>query len=282
MKKFITAALAALTAAACFAAVSCSTKAENVKVFKEVTLTEETYAFAIAKENTELLESVNAFLKPIKEDGSLDKLINSYFDGTAEFTYENKTSSPQKDDFIVATNAAFPPFEAYEGSAFKGIDIEIAYKIAENLGKNLFVKNMDFDAVVTSVETGESVIGMAGMTVTDSRLEHVNFAMGYYESAQVITVRESDNTFDACETKEDVEAILKTKSAKYTIGTQRGTTGFMYSAGDADFGYDGFKNLTTKSYKTGALAMKDLSNGKIDAVILDKQPSIMIAASINQ
>ena len=100
--------------------------------------------------------------------------------------------------------------------------------------------------------------------------------------SQVITVLESDTTFDACKTAADVEAILKTKSKDYKVGTQNATTGFMYSFGNADFEYDGFTNLTTKDYTAGALAMKDLSNGKLNAVILDKQPSIMIAATLNK
>ena len=66
------------------------------------------------------------------------------------------------------------------------------------------------------------------------------------------------------------------------MGAQKGTTGYMYSFGDKDFGYDGFSNLTTKAYNTGALAMMDLKNGKINAVILDKQPSLMIVKSVNK
>ena len=81
---------------------------------------------------------------------------------------------------------------------------------------------------------------------------------------------------------EDIENVLKAQNSKYTIGTQKGTTGYMYSAGNEDFEYKGFKNLTTKGYTTGALAMLDLINGKIDAVILDMQPSVMIAASMNK
>ena len=72
------------------------------------------------------------------------------------------------------------------------------------------------------------------------------------------------------------------KGKDYKIGTQNGTTGYMYSAGDEGFGYDGFKNLTTKGFTTGALAMQDLRNGKINAVILDKQPTIMITNSMNK
>lgn len=282
MKKIIATILATVSALSLAAFASCGEKEDvKLKVFKDIQLTAEDYAFAIAKDNDELLTQVNGLLADWKADGSLDTLINSYFDGTATFTYENKTSSPAADDFVMATNAYFPPFESVEGSKFKGVDIEIAYNIATALNKTLFVNDMDFDAIIPSVQNGGSDIGMAGMTVNASRLEQVNFATSYYSSAQVITVLESDTTFDACKTAEDVENILKAKGKDYVVGTQNATTGYMYSAGNADFEYDGFTNLTTKGYTTGALAMKDLQNKKINAVILDMQPSLMIAASIN-
>ncbi len=282
MKKTLSVLLASAAIFGCFAFASCADRSENVKVFKELELTAEDYAFAVKKGNTEFKSSINAILDEMGDDGSLETLINSYFDGTATFTYENKSSSPQTGDLVVATNAYFPPFEYFEGNKFKGVDIEIASKIATKLGKTLFVKDMDFEAIIPSVASGESDIGMAGLTVNDERLKTVDFSLGYYSSYQVITVRESTTLFDECKNAEDVENILKAQTSKYKIGTQNGTTGYMYSAGDSGFGYDGFKNLTTKGYTTGALAMKDLSNGKIDAVILDKQPSLMIAATLNK
>lgn len=255
---------------------------ENVKVMKDILLTEEEYAFAIAKDNDELLEEVNGMLATWQADGSLDALINSYFDGEPEFTYTNKTAEPEEDDFIMATNAAFPPFEYKKGAAFTGIDVQIAYNIAQELEKDLFVFDMEFDSIISSVQTGESDIGMAGMTVNEERMKSVNFATPYYASAQVITVLESDTTFDECKTAADVEAILKTKGKDYKIGTQNGTTGYMYTKGDEGFGYEGFTNLTTNGYTTGALAMTDLANKKINAVILDLQPSLLIAKSVNK
>ena len=282
MKKFLATTLAAVAACATLSFSACGATKDEVKVFKDILLTEEEYAFAIAKENDSLETSVNSLLAEMKEDGSLETLINSYFDGNSTFTYKNKTATPQDGDFIVATNAYFPPFEYYVGDSFSGVDIELASIIATSLNKTLFVKDMDFDTIIADVQNGSSDIGMAGMTVTETRLEQVDFATPYYASAQVITVQKGDTTFDNCTTTADVENILKTKDKKYTIGTQQGTTGFMYSAGDDDFGYDGFKNLTTKSYQTGALAVTDLSNGKINAVILDLQPSLMISKSVNE
>jgi polar amino acid transport system substrate-binding protein len=283
IKKILATVLASVAAFATLAFSSCGgTSGEKVKVMKDIMLTEEDYAFAIAKENTTLLEQVNGMLATWEEDGSLDALINSYFDSKVTFSYENKTSTPKDGDFIMATNAAFPPFEYKKGSAFTGVDVQIAYNIAQELGKTLFVADMEFDSIIASVKGGESDIGMAGMTVNETRLQQVNFATPYYSSAQVITVLASDTTFDNCKTAADVEAILASKGKDYKIGTQNGTTGYMYSAGDEGFGYDGFTNLTTNGYTTGALAMKDLSNKKINAVILDLQPSLLIAESVNR
>ena len=281
MKKFISLALAAVAACTTFALTSCGTTKDELKVYDTYLLTEEDYAFAIAKENDALETSVNELIADMKADGSLDSLIASYFDGTATFTYTNKTSAPAEGDFIMATNAFFPPFEYYEGETFAGVDVEMAYLIAEKLGKNLFVKDMDFDGIILDVKNGSSDIGMAGMTVTDTRLEQVDFATPYYKSAQVLTVQKGDKVFAGCKSADDVVAVLQKQNKKFKVGTQTGTTGYMYSAGDADFGYDGFTNLETKAYQTGALAMTDLSNGKINAVILDLQPSLMITKSIN-
>ena len=282
MKKALI-ALATLTAGVvAVSSLAACGKNKQVKII-DIELTAEDYAFGINKSNSDLLTSVNSYLAEWKADGSLGELINSYFDGTADFSYKNKTSTAQAGDFVVATNAYFPPFESYNDNGdFYGVDIERAYNIATKLNKTLFVKDMEFDSIIADVQSGMSDIAMAGITVNPARLEQVNFADSYYSSAQVLTVLESDTTFDDCKTVEDVEAILKSKSSSYTIGTQSGTTGYMYSHGDADFEYDGFTNLTTKAYSTGALAMQDLANGKINAVILDKQPSKMIVESINK
>lgn len=284
MKKLLTCALVMMMAlVSAFAVVGCNAPTAKLKV-KDIELTSETYAFAINKENTALKDSVNAILADMAEDGRLAQVIDSFFTGDATFTYENPDAptSDKRDSFlIVGTNAYFPPFEMYQGVKFTGVDMQIASMIAEELDKTLYIKDMDFDGLIPSVVNKEIDIAMAGMTVNEERLEQVDFSTGYYTSAQVITVLESDTTFDACKTGADVEEILKAKSKDYKVGTQKGTTGYMYSAGDEGFGYDGFTNITTKAYDTGALAMQDLKNGKINAVILDKQPSLMITKSIN-
>lgn len=291
MKKALI-ALATVTAAAtalCSLA-ACTTPGQKVKVI-DIELTVEDYAFGINKTNTALLTNVDSYLAEWEDDGTLSDILTSYFDETSTFSYTNKSATPQAGDFVVATNADFPPFEYVDDNGgFTGIDIEIAYNIAQELGKTLFVNHMDFDSVVTDVQQGNSDIAMAGLTITDSRKEQVSFTTPYYKSAQVLTVVEGDTTFDNCTTVAEVEAILNSKSSSYKIGTQAGTTGYYYSAGDSYIDddtqqevvvYPGFP-VTTNAYDTGALAMKDLSNGKINAVILDKLPSTLIAKTINK
>ena len=285
MKKIITLVLSAIMAiVAVFGMTACGAK-KKVVVYTEYELTAESYAFAINKSNTTLKTQVNDILADLKDSGELDSIINSFFNGDATFTYENPaapTASNKDDYFVVGTNAYFPPFEYYVGNKLSGVDMKIASVIAEELGKILYIADMEFDALIPAVQNYEVDIAMAGMTVNATRLTQVDFSTEYYTSAQVITVLEGDETFAGCTSAADIEAVLATKGKDYKIGTQTGTTGYMYSAGDEDFGYDGFANLTTSSYSTGALAMQDLKNGKINAVILDKQPSIMIANSINK
>lgn len=264
-----------ISCAVCLAA--CGKKAKKLKVI-DVPLTAESYAYAVKKGNSELLASVNELLTEMKTSGELDTLINSYFNGNATFTYTNPAS--KEGCLIVATNAYFPPFEYYEGSKLTGVDMEIASKLATKLNKTLYIDDMEFDSVLASVGAGTADIAMAGLTVTEARKAIYDFSQEYYESAQVLITTEDNTEFDG-KTAAEIEEILSAKKKSYKIGTQVGTTGYMYSAGDDDFGYDGFKNLTTQTYTNGTLACTDLKNGKIDAVIIDKQPAIMITKSIN-
>ena len=288
MKKILAMVLALVMVMGCVAVfASCAAKKSAVKVYTEYELTAEKYAFAIAKENTELMTAANELLADLKESGELDEIINSFFDGSADFVYENPVATvptgAERDNYlVVATNAYFPPFEYYEGNKLTGVDMKIASLLAEKLGKTLFIYDMEFDAVIISVKNGDSDIGMAGMTVNEERKKSIDFTTEYYESAQVLVVREDDEVFAGCQSADDIIAKLSEQTIDFKVGTQNGTTGYMYSAGDEGFGYDGFKNLTTSGYTTGALAILDLANGKVDAVILDKQPAIMIAESTNK
>ena len=281
MKKILIAVMAVVLALGCvFAFAACSKKADKVKVI-DIPLTAESYAFCVQKGDPKGIKAAaDELLAELKANGELDNIINSFFDGTATFEYTNPAS--KEGCLIVATNAYFPPFEYYNGNKLTGVDMKIASLLAAKLNKTLYIDDMKFDAIFTSISSGQADIGMAGITVNETRKITFDFTTEYYESAQVLVVKADDTSYDGCKTAEEIENVFKAQNKQYVIGTQNATTGFMYCNGDEDFGYDGFANLTTKGYDTGALAIQDIVNGTVNAVVLDKQPALMISKNINK
>lgn len=169
---------------------------------------------------------------------------------------------------VMATNAAFPPYEYKDGDAFAGIDVEIAEKIAEKLGMTLEIKDVEFGSIVGGVQTGKFDMGMAGMTVTDERLESVNFSTSYATGIQVVIVAEDSAIASLDDLKGD---------GSMKFGVQQDTTGDIYaSAPVEDYGY-GEENVIR--YKTGADAVQALKAGKVDAVIIDNEPAKSFVAA---
>ena len=278
MKKVLSLIIAAAMLAVCLA--SCGGKSVGVKVI-DIDLTAEEYAYGIDKAQPELLEKVNAFIDKIMSDGTFDKICNNYFgDGTPN-PVTSATLDESKDQLVVATNAGFEPFEYMDGDKYVGIDMEIADLLAKELGVELVINNMDFDAVCLSVGQHKCDIAMAGLTVKPDREEYVTFSKSYYNASQKLIVKADDTTFDACKTKEDVEAILSAMDSSKKIGVQNGTTGQFYVQGDADWGFAGFP-VTCTGYKNGSLAVPDLINGNIDYVVIDSAPAAAITAAFNK
>ncbi len=289
MKKFLAIALAAvmLFAFAACGGTKTSTDADTqtdakagvVKVI-DINLTEEEYAFGVDKAQPELLEQTNEFISKIMEDGRFDEICNKYFgDGepTAVISAEYDES---KDQLVVATNAAFEPFEYMVGDSYYGIDMEIAALLAEELGKELVINNMDFDSVCLSVGQHKCDIAMAGLTVKEDRKEHVDFTTSYYQASQKIIVKADDTTFDGCADLAAVEEILNGLESTTKIGVQNGTTGNFYVKGDAEWEFDGLAAQCI-GYKNGSLAVQDLVNGNINYVIIDEAPAQCIVEAIN-
>jgi len=185
-----------------------------------------------------------------------------------------------KDQLVVATNAGFEPFEYMKGEDYCGIDMEMAALLADYLGKELVIQNMDFDAVCLAVGQQKCDIAMAGLTITESRKDQVTFTDSYYNASQKLIVAADDTTFDTCKTKEDVEAIFKTFDSKTKVGAQNGTTAQFYVEGSEDLDFAGF-DMTLVGYKNGSLAVQDLLNGNLDYVIIDAAPAESITAAIN-
>jgi len=259
---------------------ACSGGANTAKVV-EINLTEEQYAFGVDKDQPELLEKVNEFIKKIKDDGTFDAICDKYYAGGSPEPVASAQLDESKDQLVVATNAAFEPFEYMEGDKYVGIDMEIAKLLADFLGKELVINNMDFDAVCLSVGQHKCDIAMAGLTINEKRKESVNFSDPYYEASQRAVVMSDDTTFDNCKTAADVEKILNGYDETVKIGYQNGTTGQFYVNGDEDWGFAGFKAKGV-GYKNGSLAVQDMINGNINLVIIDKDPAAFITKSLNE
>ena len=267
---------------------SCVTPSENttsdvIKII-DVKLTDEQYAFVCKKGNTALVESMNAFMEEIKTNGTFDALVDKYFKGVGEKVGYAVTTSDitnTEDKFVVVTNCPFEPFE-YMGEDGKiyGLDIEIAAAYAQKMGLELVIKNIGFDEIFVQVDTGYADIGMAGITASADRAEIYDFTTSYYEASQKIIVAADNTDFDNCKTVEDVEAVLASLTGK-KIGYQNATTGGLYINGDEDWGYAGFSNIEGKAYANAQVAVTDLINGNIYAVVLDEAPAGAIVSAVN-
>ena len=254
--------------------------AKTAKVI-DVDLTSEEYAFGVDKSQPELLEQVNAFIAKIQEDGTLDEIFDKYFGGGEPTPVESAALDESKDQLVVATNAAFEPFEYMEGENYVGIDMEIAALLAEELGQELVIQNMDFDAVCLSVGQQKCDIAMAGLTVSDERKEYVTFSDTYYQASQRLIVPSDDTTFDDMTDADSIAAALGELDSSVKIGVQQGTTGNCYVEGSEDLGFPGLE-ATCQTYKSGSLAVQDMLNGNIDYVIIDAAPAAAITAAINE
>ena len=174
---------------------------------------------------------------------------------------KNGLKTVESGKLIMATNAAFPPYEYIEGNEIVGIDAEIAGAIAEKLGLELQIDDMEFDSIIESVKGGKADIGLAGMTVTPERQEVINFTASYATGVQVVIVTEDS----VITTVDDLFA----EGAMHVIGVQRNTTGDLYCTWDLeDAGL-----ATIDRYSKGSDAVQALITGKVDCVVIDNEPA---------
>ena len=167
---------------------------------------------------------------------------------------ESELTTATKGCLTMATNAQFPPYEYYEGDKIVGIDAEIAGAIAEKLGLELVIEDMEFDSIIEAVKTGKADIGLAGMTVTPERQESVDFTESYATGV--------DDLF--------------ADGASNVIGVQRNTTGDLYTTWDLeDAGL-----ATIDRYSKGADAVQALKTGKVDCVVIDNEPAKAFVAEV--
>ena len=199
-------------------------------------------------------------------------------------------ASCNKDDnvLVMATNAAFPPYEYVEGDKFVGIDVEIAQAIADKLGMELQIEDVEFGSIIGGVVEGKYDMGMAGMTVTEERKQSVNFSNTYATGIQVIIVKDGSSITsldDIFEFNADGDPVAL-KNPDLKVGVQQDTTGDIYSSSDVTgWGFNDVddKGVTKKDrvvrYKTGAEAVAALKAGKVDCVIIDNEPAKSFVAA---
>lgn len=173
----------------------------------------------------------------------------------AESTDAAAITTVEPGKLIMSTNAAFPPYEMTTDSGdFEGIDVETAQAIADKLGLELQIDDMDFDAALLAVQQGKADMVMAGVTVTDERMNVMDFTDSYATGIQSIIVKEGSDIASA----DDL--------AGKKIGTQRGTTGYLYCSDD--FGED-----NVVAYDNGLTAVQALNNDQVDCVVIDNAPA---------
>lgn len=168
-------------------------------------------------------------------------------------TDAEESEAPAGGTLVMATNAYFEPYEYYEGDQIVGIDAEMAAAVAEKLGMELQIEDMEFDSIIPAINSGKADIGVAGMTVTEDRLVNVNFTNPYTTATQVIIVQEGS------------EIAGNDDLSGKTIGVQLGTTGDIFA--------EDVEGATIERYNKGMDAVQALANGIIDAVIIDNEPA---------
>ena len=284
MAKFVVSfMLVAVIIGASFALVACNGDDKNYVAVAAIDLLQEDFGIAVKKGNTSLMNAVNFVI----DDWLVNGKMNQYMDYYSALANEEKggESAVAPDglqtswDFGSATEvvtmyteSGFAPYEFYKGENIVGLDVAIMSQVAVNLGKKLEVKDVVFDVVATNVanSTGDAV-GAAGITINDERKQVIDFS-NVYASSTLVIVSENGQY-----------SSVKDLAGK-TVGVQEGTSGDLIISAAKGAGYT-YENedgqdvtvtavgATVKQYKQYALALQDLKNGRIDAILMDKIPA---------
>ena len=284
MAKFVVSfMLVAVIIGASFALVACNGDDKNYVAVAAIDLLQEDFGIAVKKGNTSLMNAVNVVINDWLANGKM----NQYMDYYSALANEEKggESAVAPDglqtswDFGSATEvvtmyteSGFAPYEFYKGENIVGLDVAIMSQVAVKLGKKLEVKDVVFDVVATNVanSTGDAV-GAAGITINDERKQVIDFS-NVYASSTLVIVSENGQY-----------SSVKDLAGK-TVGVQEGTSGDLIISAAKGAGYT-YENedgqdvtvtavgATVKQYKQYALALQDLKNGRIDAILMDKIPA---------
>ena len=263
MKTITRIVAAVISSALLLGMTSCGSTAKKGLKILDTPYTVEDYAMAINKDNEGLKLAIDQALAELTEDGTIPGIIEKYIPSGATVEKKDPVTSEypefttiEEGKLIMATNAFFPPYEYYEGDNIVGIDAEIAKAVADKLGLELVIEDVEFDSIIAGVQAGKYDIGCAGMTVTEDRLKSVNFSTPYSTGIQAIIVMEDSEITD----------LDKLLEGNYKVGVQSGTTGDIYMTDD--IGEDRIER-----FAKGNDAVIALKSGKIDAVVIDNEPA---------
>ncbi|MCH5194365.1 MAG: basic amino acid ABC transporter substrate-binding protein [Oscillospiraceae bacterium] len=183
----------------------------------------------------------------------ISKIICGALAAVMAAAFAGCSNGSEKTTLVMATNAEFPPYEFREGGDIVGIDVEIARAVAEDMGLELVIEDMAFDSVIAAVQSGKADIGAAGLTVSEDRLENVNFSDPYTTAAQVVIIKDGSPVASPND-------LMGKK-----VGVQLGTTGAIYA--------EDIEDATVEQYNKGFEAVQALLQDKVDAVIIDREPA---------
>lgn len=181
----------------------------------------EDYAICIDKSNTELKESINNVLANLKAAGTLDQIIENYVGDDSEkgkHPYEKKDVSRDNGFLVMATNASFKPYEYYENGVITGLDVDMMQAVCDEMCLELRIEDMEFDSIISAVTSGKAAVGVAGMTVTEDRLQSVDFTDSYTTARQVIIVKDPAKSVQAGSFSERFKNnFIKDKRYQYIV-----------------------------------------------------------------
>ena len=287
MKKIISIDLVVLMLAATLCLASCGNDKKFVSV-DAADLLKEDFGIAVKKGNSALMAEVNKVIDAWVADGTMTKYVD-YYTQLADYEADVKgVSKPEAGELkvdwdfgsateviTVYTESGFAPFEFVSNGKVIGVDIAIMSEVAERLGKNIVIEDVAFDTIPTCVKNAEGdAVGAAGVTISDSRKQSVDFSAVYYSSTLVIV----SNKEQSYSKLSDLTGLK--------VGVQEGTSGDLISTDAASSeGYvyeneDGQEVIIkvaideVKAYKQYSLAFADLKAGRIDAIVMDKLPAL--------
>ncbi len=289
MKKIISLALVLLMAVSAFALASCKKDENNYVAADATDLVQEDFGIALQKGNTAMKTAVDEVVNEWVANGKIEDYID-YYQNLADYEEGNIDTAPDAGDLktswtfgnggviTVYTESGFAPFEFLSNNNIVGVDIAIMSEVAERLGKSLEIKDVVFDTIPTCVATASGdAVGAAGLTIDEERKQTVDFSAVYYKSTLVIVSAQGKYT------------SLKSLDG-LRVGVQTGTSGDKIAT-DANSGYTdenaSGETITIKAeidvrqYEKYAYAFTDLQNGRIDAILMDKIPAIIMLNSIN-